>query len=80
MSPWRLTTCHGMFEPINASVRQTQFALAELAGDRFAEVENASFRRFERQYLNDVRPAQLCSQRRHNPEIRELFGKLHHAV
>ena len=26
------------------------------------------------------RPAQLCSQRRHNPEIGELIGKLHHSA
>lgn len=36
--------------------------------------------RFQRQHLNDVGPAELCSQRRHNPEIGELLGKLHHAA
>ena len=57
-----------------------QFACAKLAGARLAEVEQARFRRFQGQYLDHMRPTQLCSQCRHNSEIRELLGKLHHAA
>jgi len=48
----------------------------QVTGGRFTEVEKASFRRFQCQHLNNVQPAQLCPQPRHNPEIGELLRKL----
>ena len=66
-------------EPL-AGDELAQLARAKLASCRLFEVEEASFRRFQRQHLDHVRPTQLCSHCRHNPEIRELLGELHHAA